>query len=49
MTKELAERLFEIIAPKCPYCEADVSYVFYGNNGERYCPNCMKRIDGDVV
>ena len=43
-TKEIAERLLEILRPKCPYCDADVSYPFYGYDGEKYCPNCMKEL-----
>lgn len=46
--KKAVERLLENLKPKCPYCGADVSYAYYGNNGERYCPKCMKRINGDV-
>ena len=42
--KELAERFIEIIKPKCPYCDADISYAYYGYNGSRYCPNCMKEL-----
>ena len=47
--KEMAERLFEAIAPKCPYCDADVTYAYYGYDGRRYCPNCMKQLKGDDV
>lgn len=46
--KELAERFLNILKPRCPFCDADVSYVYYGNNGEQYCPNCRKELKGDV-
>lgn len=41
------KRFLEIIKPKCPFCGADVSYAYYGYDGSRYCPHCMKKI-GDV-
>lgn len=43
-TKELIEKWFETVKPKCPHCNADVTYAYYGNNGERYCPNCGKEL-----
>lgn len=43
--KELMERLLKM-KPQCPFCSADVSYVYYGYGGERYCPNCMKELKG---
>lgn len=46
--EELAERLLKIIKPKCPYCDADITYAYYGYDGNRYCPNCMKKLKGDV-
>ena len=36
--------LLKSIKPKCPYCGEDVSYAYYGNDGSRYCPNCMKQL-----
>ena len=45
----LIEKCFNYIKPRCPYCNTDVTYVYYGNNGERYCPNCIKELkDGDI-
>ena len=45
--EDIADRLLEIIKPKCPYCGADASYAYYGIHGQRYCPNCMKELKGD--
>lgn len=47
ISKETVEKLFELIKPKCPYCDADVSYAYYGYDGSKYCPNCLKKLSGD--
>ena len=43
-TEKIAERFFNILKPKCPYCNADVTYPNYGWSGERYCPKCHKKL-----
>lgn len=43
MLKKIAEYLVEMCTPKCPYCNSDVSYAYYGPDG-KYCPNCLKKI-----
>lgn len=45
---EIAERFLEIIKPKCPYCGEDISYAYYGFNGERYCPYCMNELKDKI-
>ena len=47
-TEKIAERFLNILKPKCPYCDADVTYAYYGYDGERYCPKCHKELKGDV-
>jgi len=42
--KEKIKKIIELIKPRCPYCDADTTYAYYGYDGSRYCPNCMKEI-----
>ena len=45
--KEITEKILNIPKPKCPYCNEDVTYAYYGYWG-KYCPNCMKNLKGDL-
>lgn len=42
--KEKVLKIIESIKPRCPYCGADTTYAYYGYDGDRYCPNCMKNL-----
>ena len=46
--KECIERIVASIKPKCPYCGADVSYAYYGYDGDRYCPKCRRNLKKEV-
>ena len=44
MTEKRFKDFIESIKPHCPYCDADTSYAYYGYDGSRYCPRCMKKL-----